>query len=112
METARLMINEEILTDLSDLITRIQAGIDATWAVPGTGQENINISFGVHWKSSDTVTEVETDMRYTLWEKTTAAAKAAVATILNAVKAALAASTYGTFVTAYGYAVIIVKYQN
>ena len=112
METARISINEDALTDLAILSTRIAAAIDSAWAIPVSGQEDISLSFGYTWKVSNGTDEVEYSGRHVLVEVDTAKLKAMAATILTAVKAAYATTSYTTFVAGHGYILVVVQYEN
>ena len=112
METARISINEDALTDLATLSTRIAAAVDSAWAIPVTGQVDISLSFGYTWKVSDGTDEVEYSGRHVLVELDTTKLKAMANTILTAIKAAFATTSYTTFVTAHGYIFIVVQYEN
>lgn len=112
METARISINEDELTDLAILSTRIASAVDAAWAIPVTGQVDISLSFGYTWKVSDGTDAVEYSGRHVLVEINTTKLKAMAATILTAVKAAYATTSYTTFVTGHGYVLVVVRYTN
>ena len=112
METARISINEDALTDLAVLSTRIAAAVDSAWSIPGTGQKDISLSFGYVWKVSNGTDEVEFTGRHTLVETDTTKLKSMASTILTAIKAAFATTSYTTFVIAHGYILIVVQYEN
>ena len=112
METARISINEDELTDLAILSTRIASAVDAAWAIPVTGQVDISLSFGYTWKVSDGTDAVEYSGRHVLVEINITKLKAMAATILTAVKAAYATTSYTTFVTGHGYVLVVVRYTN
>lgn len=112
MESVKLSITEETFTDLDDLSARIQSGVTSTWNNPGSGQEDITIALGYNWKVSDGTVERTLVMKRTLLETSPTVLNTMIANILTAEKAMLALSSFGTFVSAYGYAVITVQYNN
>ena len=112
MESVKLQVTEDSFTDIDTLITRIQNGIASTWANPGSGQLDISVVFGYNWRVSDGTTEYTYTERQTLLEISPTIVSAMVATVLSAAKTMLATSSFTTFVSASGFGVVTVRYDN